>query len=179
VTLRLPAVYDAGQTDSLIWKLFAGDYRQEFAAFTALPEAERRARAARALARFDETRPERAGYSPDTDLLASWSALREDPDVELLVSGFGHSNFWTSIDARDSAQALEKGLTAEYEGSHPLYINDSENAAGIDSERLIETFFPGVTARTHPLQGRESLVSIDRARALIGFEPVYHISDLW
>ena len=178
VTLRLPAVYDASQTNSVIWRMFAGDFRAEFAAFAALPENERRARVARALAQFDATRPERAGYSPEVDMLARWSALRADTDVKLLVSGFGHSNFWTSLDARDSAQALEKGLTADYQGSHPLFVNDSENAAGIDSERLAQTFFPDVTGRTHPLQGTETLVSIDRARALIGFEPEHHISEV-
>jgi nucleoside-diphosphate-sugar epimerase len=178
VNLRLPAVYEASQTQSLIWKLFAGDFRQAFAAFVALPRDERRTRVARAVAHFDATRPERAGYNPDVDMLALWSALHEDPDVKLLVSGFGHSNFWASLDARDAAQALEKGLTAAYEGSHPLYVNDSENAAGIDSEALVQTFFPDVSGRTRPLQEREALVSIDRARAVIGFEPQFHISDV-
>jgi nucleoside-diphosphate-sugar epimerase len=83
------------------------------------------------------------------------------------------------VDARDAAQAFEKGLTADYQGSHPLYVNDSENAAGVDSELLAEVFFPEVTGRTHPLQGRETLVSIDKARALLGFEPEYHISDIF
>jgi nucleoside-diphosphate-sugar epimerase len=178
VTLRLPAVYEAGQADSEIWRTFAGDFGALFDAFATLPQAEQRARVARAIAKFDETRPERATYGPGADLFARWGALREDPDVDLLVSGFGHSNFWTSLDARDAAQALEKGLTADYQGSHPLFVNDSENAACIDSERLAHTFFPEVTARTHPLQGREPLVSIDQARALIGFEPEHHISEV-
>jgi hypothetical protein len=177
VLLRLPAVYDASQTDSVIWRLFAGDFRQQYAAFAALPQDERRARVTRALAQFDATRPERAGYDPGADILARYNALRADTDVKLLLGGFGHSNFWASVDARDSAQALEKGLTADYQGSHPLFINDSENAAGIDSELLVQTFFPDVTGRAHPLLGRESLVSIDKARALIGFEPEHHISD--
>jgi len=177
VTLRLPAVYEASQTNSVIWRIFAGDFRQAFAGFAALPQDEQRARVTRAIARFDATRPERAGYQPGVDMMTRYSALCADPDLKLLLSGFGHSNFWTSLDARDSAQALEKGLTADYQGSHSLYVNDSENAAGIDSERLVQTFFPDVTGRTHPLRGRETLVSIDRARALLGFEPEHHISD--
>jgi hypothetical protein len=132
----------------------------------------------RAIAKFDATRPDRARYNPNDDMLARWRAMRQDPDLRLLVSGFGYSNFWASIDARDAAQALEKGLTADYQGSHPLFVNDSENAAGVDSERLVQIFFPDVIGRTHPLQGRETLVSIDRARALIGYEPEHHISDL-
>jgi hypothetical protein len=97
----------------------------------------------------------------------------------LLRGGFGRSNFWASIDARDAAQALEKGLLADYQGSHPLYVNDSENAAGIDSETLVQLFFPETTERTHPLQGAETLVSIEKARALIGYEPEYLIRQLF
>lgn len=85
----------------------------------------------RAIAEFDATRPDRATYNPNDDMLARWRAMRQDPDLCLLVGGFGYSNFWASIDARDAAQALEKGLTADYQGSHPLFVNDSENAAGI------------------------------------------------
>jgi hypothetical protein len=178
VSLRLPAVYEAQRTDSDIWKIFAGDSQQALTAFLDAPPEERRASVARALAQFDATRRLRATYDPSLDLFAHWQGLLDDPDLNLLLSGFGHSNFWTSIDARDSAQAFEKGLTAEYQGHHPLYVNDSENAAGVDSEPLARAFFPDVTARTHALQGRETLVSIDRARALIGFEPQYHISDV-
>ena len=105
--------------------------------------------------------------------------MREDEDAMLLFAGFGRSNFWASIDARDSAQALEKGLTADYEGSHPIFVNDSVNGAGVDSELLVRTFFPEVEGRTHPLQGQETLVSIDKARDLIGYEPEYHITERW
>ena len=71
----------------------------------------------------------------------------------------------------------DPGKQTNYSGSHPLFCSDSENAAGIDSERLVQIFFPDVTGRTHPLRGRETLVSIDKARALLGYEPRYHISD--
>jgi hypothetical protein len=158
--------------------MFAGDFRETFGELEALSQEKRRARVERAIAKFDATRPDRAGYDPDHDMLARYRDMREDPDLRLLVDGFGYSNFWASLDARDSAQAFEKGLTADYQGSHPLFVNDSENAAGVDSERLVRTFFPDVTASTRPLQGRETLVSIDRARALIGFEPEHHISDV-
>jgi nucleoside-diphosphate-sugar epimerase len=109
------------------------------------------------------------------EMRARWRARRDDPDMLLLA---GRSNFWTSIHAEDAAQALEKGLLADYEGSHPLYVNDRENTTGVESETLVRVFFPEVTARTHPLIGTESLVSIDKARELIGFEPEHPISQL-
>ena len=177
VNLRLPAVYETGREDTDIWRMFAGRFRETYREFAALPQEEQRARIEQAIAQFDATRPERAGYDPHYDMLARWRAMRADPDMRLLIDGFGYSNFWASIDARDSAQALEKGLTADYSGSHPLFCNDSENAAGIDSEQLVQVFFPDVTGRTHPLQGRETLVSIDKARVVLGYEPKHHISS--
>ena len=178
VSLRLPGVYEVHEGHMDRWRRFAGHFREAFGEFIALPEDERRARIERVVHKFDATRPDRAGYHPDLDMRARWRAMREDPDLGLLFGGFGRSNFWASIDARDSAQAFEKGLTADYEGSHPLFVNDSVNAAGFDSELLVQVFFPEVTGRTHPLQGQETLVSINKARALIGYEPEHHIADL-
>jgi nucleoside-diphosphate-sugar epimerase len=178
VNLRLPAVYEIGREDTDIWRMFAGRFQETFREFSALPQDEQRAKIERAVAKFDATRPDRAGYNPNTDMLTRWHTMHEDPDLRLLIDGFGYSNFWASLDARDSAQAFEKGLTADYQGSHPLFCNDSENAAGVDSEWLVQTFFPEVTARSHPLRGRETLVSIDKARALIGYEPEHHITDV-
>ena len=83
------------------------------------------------------------------------------------------SDFWSAIDARNAAIATEKGLTAAYEGSHPLFVCDAENATCIDSEMLAELFYPQVNARNRPLEGRTSLVSYERAQQLIGYEPTY------
>ena len=52
-------------------------------------------------------------------------------------------------------------------------MHDSRNWTGIESETLLGLFFPEVKARKRPLKGTETLVSIDRARDVIGFEPEY------
>ena len=85
-------------------------------------------------------------------------------------------NFWAFVDERDSAQAIEKGLSAEYEGSHVLFVNDSHNSILYDTEKLLGLFFPGVARRQRAIRGCESLVSIDRARELIGFEPEHSVA---
>jgi hypothetical protein len=82
----------------------------------------------------------------------------------------GFHNFWTTLDARDSAQAIEKSLVAEYDGSHPLFVNDSLNTVGVPSRDLARLFFPEVR-RLGALEGEASLVSIGLARELIDFEP--------
>ncbi|MDP6700013.1 MAG: hypothetical protein QGH25_10210, partial [Candidatus Latescibacteria bacterium] len=81
------------------------------------------------------------------------------------------TNFWTGIHAEDSAQAFEKGLTADYDGAHPLFVTQATNRAGVASEALLRLFFSDITGRKQQLAGQESIVSIDRARALIGFAP--------
>jgi nucleoside-diphosphate-sugar epimerase len=85
------------------------------------------------------------------------------------------ANFWAMLDARDAAQAFEKSLLADFEGCHPLFVNDAYNTAEVETEALARTFFPNARC-TRPLVGKEALVSIERARQLIGFEPVYSFS---
>jgi hypothetical protein len=82
-------------------------------------------------------------------------------------------NFFTMLDERDSAQAFEKGLTADYSGSYPLYINDSHNNAGVESRLLAELFYPDVKHFKKELVGTETVISIDQAREILGFEPEY------
>ncbi|HVU15011.1 MAG TPA: NAD(P)-dependent oxidoreductase [Phototrophicaceae bacterium] len=85
---------------------------------------------------------------------------------------FDRFNFWAFIDDRDSAQSLEKGLTAEFEGSHALFINAANNTLDIESQMLARLFFPGISAS---MEGTEALVSIEKARQLIGFEPEFNL----
>ena len=174
VCLRLPAVYEiadapgpGGGSENLL-RAFVSKAVNAYRELVALPEAERQARVQGMISRFEQSRAERRWEKP----LERYGM--DLPDAGLM---FGRSNFWTSIDARDAAQAIEKGLLADYQGSYPLYMNDSHNLAGIASETLARVFFPEVEARKRPLEGTESLVSIDKARALIGFEPGHSIRE--
>jgi hypothetical protein len=85
------------------------------------------------------------------------------------------AHFWTSMDIRDRAQAFEKALTATFEGNHVLFINDDHNCVNIPSQALAELCYPEVTF-IRKLIGTESLISLDKARTLIGFEPEYSVS---
>jgi nucleoside-diphosphate-sugar epimerase len=87
-------------------------------------------------------------------------------------------NFWTLVDERDAARGFEKALAAPYDGSHVLFVNDSHNWLLYETERLLAFFFPEATERRRPLPGAASLVSIDRARDLIGFEPEHSVARL-
>lgn len=96
--------------------------------------------------------------------------------VASIVNGLTH--FWTAIDIRDRAQAIEKALRADFEGSHVLFINDSHNSLGLESMTLAELFYPDAEIKQE-LVGTESLISLDKARKLIGFEPEYSVSRFY
>lgn len=101
--------------------------------------------------------------------------LYDDPLFGIYIAD--RFNFWALLDERDAAQSLEKGLTAAYEGAHPLFINDSSNAFLYDSRTLVRLFFPEVTHIKTDLSGSSALLSIQRARKLIGFEPEYSVQN--
>lgn len=168
VCLRLPAVYELSDAFRNMLREFVARSKRDYDALISLPEEDRRHRAIEVAARFESLRAERAWEQPVEDL------GMHRPDAPLM---FGRSNFWTSVDSRDSAQAIERGLLADYDGSFPLFINDSHNFTGIETETLARTFFPEVTARKRPIVADEALVSIDRARSLLGFEPEHSIAE--
>ena len=89
------------------------------------------------------------------------------------------ANLWTAIHCDDSAQAFEKAMLAEVQGCYPLFVNDTQNWLGIESELLAQWFFPDVKSRKQPLAGAQSLVSMERAQRLIGFSPEHPVQGIF
>jgi UDP-glucose 4-epimerase len=168
VALRFSAVIP--EQWRVLWGQVLGD-SDLVARLLAMPEAESRAWVRDALAEIDALRRQRLMESREFQQRLFGPQADFDRDKRwVLVS---RNNLFTLIDARDAAQAVEKGLSASYDGAHALFINDKYNSTAFDSEVLLKLFYPNVTARKRMLVGRESLVSIDKARALIGFEPAF------
>ncbi len=103
------------------------------------------------------------------------SNIMEPPDYAMFP-GFGDDptlrrwNLWGYVDARDVAMACELGLTADIEGHEIAIIAAADTVMARDSAELMAEVYPTVTL-TRELTGRETLLSIDRARAVLGFEP--------
>jgi len=167
VCLRLPAVYEIDDRRTGL-KEFVSRSRHSYQEFLALPHAVQEARVRQLISAFETLRAQRTWEKP----LKRWGM--DLPDAGLM---FGRNNFWTSINAEDSTQAIEKGLLVEYEGSHPIYVNDSHNFVGAKTQTLAGIFYPEVKTWKRPIKGTESLVSIDKARTLIGFEPQHSVSE--
>lgn len=85
-------------------------------------------------------------------------------------------NLWGYVDTRDVALACELGLVADVSGAEVAIIAAADTVMTRDSASLMEEVYPTVPL-TRELAGRETLLSIDRARALLGYEPRYGWSD--
>jgi nucleoside-diphosphate-sugar epimerase len=172
VALRLPAVYHGGTAAEEGWRTRGLESKAAFERVLERSEDEVMQFARGLVTRFNSYRS-RPGYG----LKGTFSVRSEHGEAEpafwRLVCY--RADFWTLIDDRDSAQSIEKGLTAAYEGSHDLYVNDSHNGTNIPSADLARVFFPDVALSTGGVQGTDTLVSIDKARALIGYEPEYSL----
>jgi hypothetical protein len=173
VALRFPGIYRESQRQSPQW----GERRQTMRAFLdhfmTLPESEREQQMAAARQHCLAFRAERPLEYPQE----KWAIPTVEGVSETLLYAymFDRFNLWASLDERDAALSVEKSLTAPLEGNHNLFVNDIHNSLAYDSETLAQLFFPDVTARKHPFSGSESLVSPERARELIGFEPQYSL----
>ncbi len=85
-------------------------------------------------------------------------------------------NLWGYIDARDGAQAVRLALEATFTRFEAFIVANADTVMERDSAELAAAEFPGV--RLHrPLQGRETLLSIDKARRMLGYEPQHSWRD--
>lgn len=81
-------------------------------------------------------------------------------------------NLWGYIDARDGAQAVRLALESDLTGFEAFIIAAPDTVLDTPSAELLAAEFPDVELR-RPVEGRETLLSIDKARRLLGYEPTH------
>jgi nucleoside-diphosphate-sugar epimerase len=83
-----------------------------------------------------------------------------------------HFNLWTYIDARDAAQAIRRSIEVKLTGVHVFGIANSNSLMRRSNDSLLDEIWPGVP-RKRPLRSNESLISIEKAQRILGYEPQY------
>lgn len=81
-------------------------------------------------------------------------------------------NAWGYIDARDGAQAVRLALEVDLLGREIFVIANSDTVMSTNSTALAAQSFPGIEVRKE-LGEHETLLSIDKARRILGFEPQF------
>ena len=85
-------------------------------------------------------------------------------------------NLWAYIDGRDGAQAVERALARETTGFDRFVIASPDTVMCRASADLVAEVFPGVEVRGD-LGEHETLLSIDKARRVLGYAPEHSWRD--
>jgi nucleoside-diphosphate-sugar epimerase len=81
-------------------------------------------------------------------------------------------NVWGYIDARDCAQAVRKALHVDFVGADHFIIANADTVMERPSAELMKEVYPGVPVKKQ-LGTHETLLSIDKARRVLGYEPEF------
>jgi nucleoside-diphosphate-sugar epimerase len=100
---------------------------------------------------------------------ARFSSFDEDP-------GSRKWNLWGYIDARDGAQAVRLALESELTGTEVFIIANADTVVSRPNAALIAEFYPDVEIRGD-LGEHDTLLSIDKARRLLGYQPAHSWRD--
>ena len=104
-----------------------------------------------------------------------FSNVMDEADYEKFPSFDGDAtlrkwNLWGYIDGRDGAQAVVRALENAQPGFEAFIIANADTVMSRSSASLAGEVFPGVKV-TKELGEHETMLSIDKARRLLGFEP--------
>ena len=86
-------------------------------------------------------------------------------------------NLWGYIDARDGAQAIQKALEWDTTGFDRFIIAAADTVMSRPNAELIAEVFPGVPLKRDDLADTETLLSIDKARRVLGYDPQHSWRD--
>jgi len=100
---------------------------------------------------------------------AAFPSWQDDPSIRKW-------NLWGYVDARDVAQAARLALDAPVEGAEICIVAAADTVMLRPSADLMADVFPTVPLR-RPVEGRATLLAIDHARRLLGYEPAYLWQD--
>ena len=94
---------------------------------------------------------------------ARFPAWQDDPQVR-------RWNLWGYVADADVAQATRLALEAEISGHEAFLVAAADTCMTTPSEEIMALVYPDVPLR-RPVEGTGTLLSIDKARGVLGYEP--------
>ena len=85
-------------------------------------------------------------------------------------------NLWGYVDARDVAQAVRRALVADVAGATAYLVAAADTCMTTPSADLLAAVYPDVPLRGD-VTGHRTLLSIERARQDLGYEPAHSWRD--
>ncbi len=112
-----------------------------------------------------------------------FSNIMEPHDYARFPSFWGDAmlrkwNLWSYVDHSHVAQSCRLGLEADISGAESFIIAAADNVMNRPSRDLMAEVFPGVPVR-EDIGEYETLLSIDKARRMLGYDPTFTWRDLY
>ncbi|WFS11032.1 NAD-dependent epimerase/dehydratase family protein [Rhodococcus aetherivorans] len=123
-----------------------------------------------------------ARRNPESSLTALRLSNVLDASDYAQIPGYQHDatmrrwNLWAYIDTRDGAQAVRKALECARPGYEMFVIANADTVMERSTAELVAEQFPDVPT-TREFSRHETLLCIDKARRLLGFEPEHGWRD--
>jgi nucleoside-diphosphate-sugar epimerase len=86
-------------------------------------------------------------------------------------------NLWSYVDESHVAQSVRRALEADLAGADAFIVAAADTVMRQPSRELLAEVFPGVPVRRE-LGEHETLLAIDKARRVLGYEPTFTWRDL-
>lgn len=86
-------------------------------------------------------------------------------------------NLWGYIDARDGAQAVRLALESDLRGAEVFVIANADTVMSRPNGELVAEVYPGVELRDGVGHDNRTLLSIEKARRVLGYEPRFSWRD--
>lgn len=85
-------------------------------------------------------------------------------------------NLWSYVDSRDAAASVAAALSAAVVGAEVCLVAAADTVMTRASAELLAEVFPQTPLR-HAVEGCDTLLAIDHARAVLGFQPAHSWRD--
>ncbi|KAF0138399.1 MAG: hypothetical protein FD122_3802, partial [Stygiobacter sp.] len=91
-----------------------------------------------------------------------------------------NKNLWTYVHVFDVAQAHRLAVEKDLENQcETFFITAKENWTGKDSRELIHKFYPEVKKFAESFSGAQAIISHNKAKQFLGYEPRFSVKDLF
>jgi UDP-glucose 4-epimerase len=121
-------------------------------------------------------------WDPELSITALRFSNVMDPEDYAVFPSFDEDarsrkwNAWGYIDGRDGAQAVERALEVAAPGFDRFIIAAADTVMSRPNAELVAEVFPGVPI-VRDLSVNDTLLSIDKARRVLGFDPQHSWRD--
>jgi len=121
-------------------------------------------------------------WDPEAKIVGLRFSNVMDPEDYAAFPGFDADarkrkwNLWAYIDGRDGAQAIREALAADLTGAHVFVIANADTVMRRPNAELVAEVFPGVPL-AEGVGANQTLLSIDKARRVLGYEPEHSWRD--